>query len=164
MPITLHCESCKKKIIAPDNAGGKWGKCPFCGHRSYIPMPETGEEEELKLAPIDENEEKQYNQMMKETFAITENLLHIKEDPAEATPAKTNESEIAALIIKYMRLMADGSLDEANSIAGKIIAYKATARTILGNILKSKQPEPQLQDIPRKVLERYIKDLSAKIR
>jgi hypothetical protein len=164
MPITIHCESCKKKIIAPDNAGGKWGKCPFCNHRCYIPMPETEEEEELKLAPIDENAEKQYEQMMKETFSITENLLHVKEEPAESTPAKNNESELAAMIIKYMRLMADGSLDEANNIAGKIAAYKATARTILGNILKSKQPEPQLQDIPRKVLEHYIKDLSAKIK
>jgi hypothetical protein len=60
--------------------------------------------------------------------------------------------------------MADGSLDEANSIAGKIAAYKATARAALSNILKSKQPDPQVQDIPRKVLEHYIKDLSAKIK
>jgi hypothetical protein len=163
MPITLHCESCKKKIIAPDNAGGKWGKCPFCNHRCYIPMPETEEEEELKLSPIDESEEKQYNQMMKETFNITENLLHVTEEPAEATPGKTSETELMALVIKYLRLMADGSLDEANSIAGKIAAYKATARTILGNILKSKQPEPQLQDIPKKVLERYIRDMLARM-
>lgn len=127
-------------------------------------MPETEEEEELKLAPIDETAEKQYEQMMKETFNITENLLHVKEEPAEASPAKNNETELMSQIIKYLRLMADGSLDEANSIAGKIAVYKATARTALGNILKSKQPEPQLQDIPRKVLEHYIKDLSAKIR
>ena len=126
-------------------------------------MPETEEEEELKLAPIDESEEKQYNQMMKETFNITENLLHVTEEPAEATPGKTSETELMALVIKYLRLMADGSLDEANSIAGKIAAYKATARTILGNILKSKQPEPQLQDIPKKVLERYIRDMLARM-
>jgi hypothetical protein len=127
-------------------------------------MPETGDEEELKLAPVDESEEKQYEKMMKETFSITENLLHVKEEPAEASPSKTNETELMAQIIKYLRLMADGSLDEAHSIAEKIAVYKATARTVLGSILKSKQPEPQLQDIPRKVLEHYIKDLSAKIR
>ena len=163
MPITLHCESCKKKIIAPDNAGGKWGKCPFCNHRCYIPMLETEEEEDLKLAPIDENEEKQYNQMMKETFNITENLLHVTEEPTEATPSKTNEKELAALIIDYLRLMADGSLDEAHSLVEKIIVYKATAKTIIGGLLKAKQPEPQLQNIPKKVLERYLRDILTRI-
>jgi hypothetical protein len=87
----------------------------------------------------------------------------VTEEPAEATTGKTSETELMALVIKYLRLMADGSLDEANSIAGKIAAYKATARTILGNILKSKQPEPQLQDIPKKVLERYIRDMLARM-
>ena len=62
MAITFHCESCKKKINAPDNTGGKWGKCPYCLHRCYIPLPETNEEEEIKLAPLDEEEEKKYNQ------------------------------------------------------------------------------------------------------
>ena len=45
MAITLHCESCKKKINAPDTAGGKWGKCPFCGHKCYIPSPPDDNEE-----------------------------------------------------------------------------------------------------------------------
>ena len=30
MSINFHCESCKKKIKAPDPTGGKWGKCPYC--------------------------------------------------------------------------------------------------------------------------------------
>ena len=164
MPITLHCESCKKKITAPDNAGGKWGKCPFCNHRCYIPMPESPDEEELKLAPLDESEEKKYEKMMKETFNITESLLHVKEEPEEPSPSKSNEKELTAQIIKYLRFMADGSLDEAHSIAEKIIVYKATARTILDNILKSKQPGPQLQDMPKKVLDRYIKDMLTRMR
>jgi len=57
MAITLTCECCKKKINAPDNAGGKWAKCPHCGFKCYIPLPPADGEEELKLAPIDENEE-----------------------------------------------------------------------------------------------------------
>jgi hypothetical protein len=159
MAITLHCESCKKKITAPDDTGGKWGKCPYCNHRCYIPLPESKDEEEIKLAPLDESEEKQYEQMMKETFNITENLLHQTQEPAEAAPSKTNEKELALQIINYLKLMSEGSLDEAHSLAEKIVVYKATARTILASILKAKQPVPQLQDIPKKVLERYIRDM-----
>ncbi|MBU2596636.1 MAG: hypothetical protein KJ757_03615, partial [Planctomycetes bacterium] len=76
MSISFHCECCKKKIVAPDDAGGKWGKCPYCNHRCYVPLPENEGDEELKLTPVDETQEKQYEQMMKETHNITESLLH----------------------------------------------------------------------------------------
>ena len=44
MPISFNCESCKKKVKAPDGAGGKWGKCPKCGHRFVVKHPSESEE------------------------------------------------------------------------------------------------------------------------
>ena len=55
MSIAFHCTHCNKKIEAQDTAGGKWGKCPSCHNKVYIPGLET--EEEIDLAPIDTNEE-----------------------------------------------------------------------------------------------------------
>jgi hypothetical protein len=165
MTIGFHCESCKKKINAPDNAGGKWGKCPYCHHRCYVPLPESEGEEELKLAPVDETEEMKYQRMMKETHNITQTLLHEKSEPDDSdTPQNANEKDASALVIRYLRLMADGSLDEARKAAEQIMVNKASARTILESILKQKKPVPQLQDIPQKVLEGFIKNMLTRMR
>ena len=100
---------------------------------------------------------------MKETCNITESLLHETKEPVDTdTPKNANEKDLAVQIIKYLRLMADGSLDEARNLAEKITVDKASARTILENLLKQKKPVPQLQDIPQKVLEGFIKNMLTK--
>ena len=58
MSIKFHCEHCGKRIDAPDTAGGKWGKCPSCHNKVYVPQPEDGDEP-LTLAPVDETEEQE---------------------------------------------------------------------------------------------------------
>ena len=160
MAITFHCESCKKKITARDDAGGKWGKCPYCNHRCYIPTLPSSEAEELKLAPVNESEETRYERMMRETQNITEALLHQKEvppEPAESTNA--NDRELTVLIIRYLRQMADGQLDEAQTVAEKIVPYRSKAKVILENILDSERPEPELADVPKKVLSGFIRNM-----
>ncbi|MCX5636391.1 MAG: hypothetical protein NTX52_01690, partial [Planctomycetota bacterium] len=62
MAIIFHCNHCGKKIEAADSAGGKWGKCPACHSKLYVPRPEP--DEELKLAPIDETEEEKRKRLM----------------------------------------------------------------------------------------------------
>ena len=111
MPISFHCESCKKKIKAPDEAGGKWGNCPYCKHRCYIPLPKSEDEEELRLAPVDESEESQLEDMMRETHHLTKNILHLNELPDEGPDTGTaDEKELIKTAILYLRQMADGEL------------------------------------------------------
>ncbi len=50
MAIEFHCNFCDKLVKAPDDAGGKKGKCPSCQSVLYIPMPE-GTVEEFDLCP-----------------------------------------------------------------------------------------------------------------
>jgi len=83
MGISFHCQNCKKKIKAPDNSGGKWGACPHCNNKCYIPLPAAKDEEEIKLAPIDPNDETMYKEMMRETHGLTQRILHEKEEPPE---------------------------------------------------------------------------------
>ena len=160
MSISFHCESCKKKITAPDNAGGKWGKCPFCNHKCYIPMPKKDGEEELKLAPLDEDEETKYEQIMRETHNVTGVLLHQTESPpGSAQGAKIDEKQLTVRIIIYLRQMADGRLDEAQTTADKIVPYKSQAKAILENILRAEKPEPELADVPKKVLAGFVRNI-----
>ena len=164
MAITFHCESCKKKITARDEAGGKWGKCPYCNHKCYIPTPPSSDEEELKLAPVDESEEEKYKRIMRETQNITEVLLHQKESPPEpAESTNADDKELMVLIIKYLRQMADGRLDEAQTVAEKIVPYKSKAKAILEDILSGEKPEPELANVPKKVLSGFIRNMLTRI-
>jgi hypothetical protein len=164
MSISFHCESCKKKITAPDDAGGKWGKCPSCNHKCYIPTPRKDDEEELNLSPLDEEEEEKYEKVMRETQNLTGALLHQTETPPEpAEGGEIDDKQLTILIIKYLRQMADGQLDEAQTTADKIVPYKSQVKTALQNILSAERPEPELADVPKKVLVGFVRNILTRI-
>ncbi len=165
MSISLHCESCKKKIKAPDESGGKWGNCPFCTHRCYIPRPPSPDDEELKLAPVDAGEEDQYGQLIRETQTLTQNILQEKELPDEpSADADLSEDEVLKQIIVHLRYVADGNLGMASGPMAKITANKESALALLKKMSRAERPEPELMDIPPKVLEGLIKNLYSKLK
>lgn len=166
MSISFHCESCKKKIKAPDQAGGKWGNCPYCKHRCYIPLPKTGDEEELRLAPIDELEESRVESMMRETHNLTQNILHESripdEGPAVSSPM-VSEKEIIKNVILYLRQMADGELSGAEKTMKSLKSNKKESIRVLASMARSERPEPELSDVPNSVLQGLIRDASTKL-
>ena len=96
MSISFHCESCKKKIKAPDNTGGKWGNCPYCKHRCYIPLPKADDEPELVLKPVDPAEQTQMDALMQETELLTKSILAMeapKEDDSDKHGSHKNEGQ-----------------------------------------------------------------------
>ena len=168
MSINFHCESCKKKIKAPDATGGKWGNCPYCKHRCYIPLPKADDEPELKLAPVDENEESQIEDLMKETKDLTYEILSQSALPEEETkPGASNrtasEKEVIKQCIFYLRQMADGDLAAAEKTFTKLKKNKKPTLRILASMARSDQPEPELADLPHKILEGLIRDVSTKL-
>jgi len=167
MAITFHCEHCGKKIEAPDSAGGKWGKCPACRNKVYVPTSDSGEE--LKLAPIDTTDLAEQRRLMAETQRIEQEILREKEiqdDSAEITaPAyDISDNELTKNIIFYLRLMADGDLDQAERTANSIVPCGNRALKILDGIAVSEIPEPELADIPQQVLSGMVRTLRTKIR
>jgi hypothetical protein len=165
MSISFHCEGCKKKIKAPDESGGKWGSCPFCNHRCYIPRPPSPDDEELKLAPIDESDETRYGRLMRETQAIKQTVLQEKDLPDQpSADANLSEDEVLKQIIVHLRYVADGDLGMASEPMVKITANKESALALLKKMSKAERPEPELMDIPPKVLEGLIKNLYSKLK
>ena len=164
MPIRFHCENCKRKIKASDDAAGKYANCPHCNHSCYIPRPRLADEDDLKLAPVDEKEETHYEKMMAETRSVTENILQQRQQPDAPGPgAKTDERKLTKSIILYLRQMANGELDDAQRTVDQIVPYRKQAGKILGRIAKSKVPEPELADIAPAVLNKLIKNLRARM-
>lgn len=166
MAIKFHCDHCGKKIEAPDNAGGKWGKCPACHNKVYVPQPQS-EEEELKLAPIDETEEQRRKQLMRETFQVTRDILlerSIPEPgPVTGPVSDISEETLTNYIIQYVRQMADGDLDDAQRTADLIVPHRRTAITILDQMAASDTPDPELRTIPKQVLSGLIRNLRTRI-
>ena len=168
MSISLHCESCKKKIKAPDEAGGKWGNCPHCKHRNYIPLPKSDDEPELRLMPLDEDEETKRERLLRETKNLTKEILTHSSLPEEetASPAHAhtaNEKEIIKQCILYLRQMADGELGSAEYTFSQLKKNKKAALRILASMARAEQPEPELADLPTGILQGLIRDISTKL-
>lgn len=73
MSITFRCEHCDKQIEAPDSAGGKRGKCPYCHQSNYIPRP-VSEDELVPLAPIDEDQERRQQEEIDRLMKVEREL------------------------------------------------------------------------------------------
>ena len=140
MGISFHCEHCGKKIEAPDTAGGKWGKCPACHNKVYVPA-NNPPDDELRLAPIDTAEERKRKKMAAEVDYLREEILKEKDIPEEGvvpknhspapTPGDLSDAELTTFIISYLRQMADGELDFAEDTAKSIIPNSQNAVRIL---------------------------------
>lgn len=161
MAIIFHCEHCGKSIEAPDNAGGKWGKCPACHNKLYVPASDANEE--LKLAPIDESDEERQKRLMLESSKLRQEMLLEKEDPNEAPVIEVGEKELTKNIILYLRQMANGELNEAENTLSSITPYGQRTIEILDRIALSEIPEPELADVPPQVLSGLIRTLRTKI-
>ncbi|MHC4068898.1 MAG: hypothetical protein ACYS18_00120 [Planctomycetota bacterium] len=177
MAIALHCEHCGKKIEAPDSAGGKWGKCPACHNKVYVPSLDA--DEELKLAPVDESEKEKQQRLLAETNKLRQDILSENEEPPETnevfpqTPAFTetagtstsdlNDKDLTIKIISYLRQMADGELERAETMVSPIAACGSRALQTIDKIALSKIPEPELADIPSQILSGLIRTLRSKI-
>ena len=166
MGITFHCSYCNKKINAKDNDGGKWGKCPSCHNKIYIPDTSSGED--LKLTPVDKKGEETKKKLMAETYKLELDILSQREIPDElagpSTPDATiSDEELTKNIIVCLRKMADGELEQAEGIVGSITVCSKRAIEILDRIALSEIPEPELSDIPPQVLSGLIRTLRSKI-
>ena len=168
MPISFHCQSCKKQIKAPDATGGKWGNCPYCNHRCYIPLPKSDDEPELVLLPLDESDETQIAELMQETKNLTKEILSQGDLPdEESAPAggnrTANEKEIIKLCILYLRQMADGELGAAEQTFPKLKKNKKPVLRVLASMARAERPEPELADLPSTVLQGLIRDVSTRL-
>ena len=166
MAIIFHCQFCGTEIKAADNTGGKWGKCPACQNKLYVPSPEA--DEDLKLAPIDTQFEEREKQLMAETYKLTQDILQereIPDGPREPSGAvyELSDSEIRKNIILYLRQMAQGNLDEAEKTSALLIPFRSKVLEIIDRIALSEIPEPELKDISPSLLSGLIRDLRSKI-
>jgi hypothetical protein len=169
MSIEFHCPKCGKGIKAPDDGGGKRGECPSCHQSVYIPTPED-KLEPLDLAPIDETEEQQREEMLKESQRLMEETRHASSAPAEDSPraggkapaSATPDVDVYQLVIQFAEKMSAGDLGDAESIGRTLRRYPQKTQEAVDQILMDEMPPNELADIPRPVLSGFLKQLTQK--
>ncbi|MHC4646238.1 MAG: hypothetical protein ACYTBJ_12110 [Planctomycetota bacterium] len=170
MPIIFHCDHCGKKIEAQNSAGGKWGKCPACKNKLYVPLLEEPGDE-LALAPVDETDEERQQRLTAEAYKLAQDILRETEIPnGPVEPAKFTTSvsplsndELTQTIVNYLRLMAEGELESAKEVAGVIVPFGRRALETLDRLAVADMAEPGLAHIPPRVLSGLIRNLRSQI-
>jgi len=165
MSITFRCEHCRKEVEAPDDAGGKRGKCPFCGQSNYIPLP-VGEDDVLPLAPIDEEDERRREEEVRKLLQQEQDLLSAI--GGEAAPPLEHRKDLKSadlhhFVVNYCLDVAKGNLQRAEKHAEQLKRFGRQGLEAVDDFISGKVLEPALDAIPTKTLQGLLKKMRERI-
>lgn len=169
MAIEFHCNHCGKQVRAPDEAGGKHGRCPTCHQSVYIPMPDD-QIELIDLAPIDKDREREAERARRESEALQRKILHEKNLPPEtagsARPVAGGFAppavDVEDTVIGFAKAMAEGRLSEAEELAASARRHPRELNDVVQRITSDEIPPDALASIPRPVLLAFLRQLVEK--
>ena len=165
MSITFRCERCRAEVKAPDTAAGKRGKCPFCEHTTYIPTPEV--EDDLPLAPVDEQEEQRLAEARRKLLEAEKELLHESAAKADQPPLEQREDltsdDVQHLVVNYCIDMANGKLDRAEMYMLQLRRFGSTGVAAVDEFLSGQAVEAGIDFIPRRVLHGFLLQLKDRL-
>jgi hypothetical protein len=169
MSITFNCEKCGKKIVAPDEAGGKRGRCPYCQASNYIPSL-IKDEEIYDLATEDEADEQRRQKELELIRQQNRVLLSEMGNPELATGGSgpsvdmnqdLKPEELHPLIINFCLDMAGSKLDRAKTHLNELKKVKRMARSEVERFLKGDVLDPSLEAIPVKLRMGFLNQLKS---
>jgi hypothetical protein len=171
--IELHCVHCSKVIKAPADAGGRTGKCPYCGGENYIPRL-ADPDEEIPLAPLDDEAETKHRKAVLEDAAYQRRLLHERAVPGDGgksgagrpAPVSTPQAaskQLTGLIVNFVEAMSLGRLDKAEEVVREISKQSPKAKVILDELAGEDLTGYGLPSLPRPVLVGYLKQLRSRL-
>ena len=162
MSITFECANCQKTIKAPDEAGGKRGKCPYCGHSVFIPNPAAQEEEEIPLAPLDEEDEQRRKKVTEELLQY-EKMFYSGEDASPAIPLEHRDNltseDLRHFVVNYCLDMSQSNLERAELHVKKMKPFRQVALAAVDEFLTGKVHEPALDPIGKAMLGGFLRQL-----
>ncbi len=167
MSITFNCEKCGKKIVAPDEAGGRRGRCPYCQASNYIPSP-IKDDEIYDLAPEDADEEARRQKELDEIRRQSHALISELGNPELAAGPQGMEmrddlkpEDLHGYIVNYCLDMAGSKLDRAKTHLAELKKVKRMARSEVDRFISGDILEPALDAIPAKIRMGFLNTLKA---
>lgn len=174
MPIKFHCSHCGKMVKAPDEAGGKRGRCPSCKESVYVPLPADADDA-IPLAPIDAQQEQVDARARAESSRAAAALDHEDRIPPEgAMPTRSPETaaaiptveaiaNVGKLIERFVRSMRDSKLDDADRIANQLRADRRRTKAAVQQLMLDEIPPASLGDIPPALVKGFLKNLQGRL-
>lgn len=175
MSIELHCPKCSNVIKAPDNAGGKYGKCPYCQNRVYVPTP-ADQIEEIPLAPIDAEAERREAEMRAESSKYAANVSHAGEipdtvsdggfggDSAVGVPMEAGEFvDVEEGVERFVYAMRDSELDVADQVVSQLKGEAKKVVDYINGIMVDPAP-PDFDDMPKPLVHGFLKTLKGRLK
>lgn len=168
MSIELHCPQCSKLIRAPDDAGGKKGKCPACGTTLYIPQP-VDDDELIPLAPVDPSDEEREERMRREASRYAAQLdkaeggkagdigdaLEDDEPPGEVV-------DVPTAVNNYILAMRDSNLDDAENLVVQLKKAGQRAKDHVQGLMVDEMP-PNVKNVPPALVRGFLKTLLSRL-
>jgi hypothetical protein len=168
MSIEFHCPKCGKAIKAPDEGGGKTGKCPACHQPVYIPMPES-EIEPLSLTPLDPTEEQERERLLEEARRLRWATLQERNtapETADAAPAGDDapliRPDMDTLVVQYVLSAAESDMNSMTDIEGELRKNWQAASEVMDRVLADELLPRQLAD--RKIPRQFVVGLFRTLR
>jgi hypothetical protein len=164
--ITFRCQYCHKEVKAPDTAGGKRGKCPFCGQGTYIPSP-VAEEDLLPVAPLDEKEERLRQEQINALYQQERELIALgAKGPIEPLEEREDltSADLHHFVINYCLEMARDNVEGAGVQLAKLRQFGALGLEAVDDLAGGKVHEPPLDALPKRVRASFLAELRAKLR
>lgn len=167
MSIELHCPGCGKLIRAPEDAGGRRGKCPHCKRSVYIPTALT-DDDIIPLAPVDPAEEERDERMRRESSAYAASLSKAGEGasapkrPRPGGPPPGHVVDVSAEVTSYIRAMHKSKLEEAERIAKVLGSVASKAKDHIQGMMVDELP-PSIEGVPPPLVQGFLKSLLSRL-
>ncbi len=175
MSIELHCPKCSNLIKAPDNAGGKHGKCPYCQNKVYIPTP-ASDDDEISITPIDTEAERLEAKMRAESAEYAAKLSHAGEVPEGAdTGGFGGDSagvfsmdageviDVADGVEKFVYAMRDSKLEIADEVVAQLKRNANKANDYIDGVMVDATP-PDFDGLPKPLVHGFLNTLKGRLK
>lgn len=166
MPISFRCEHCGKDVEAPDKAGGKRGKCPYCHQSNYIPAP-VSDEEVLDLAPVDEEYERRRREQVQALRRQERDLIAAGGEAAPGPPLEQREDlsgeDLHHFVVNYCLDLAGSNLARAETHVERLRQFGPVGIQAVEDFREGKVIEAALDAIPRRLLKGFLDQLREKL-
>jgi hypothetical protein len=166
MTISFQCEHCRREVTAPDEAAGKRGKCPYCGHSNYIPAP-VSEEEILDLAPVDEEEERRRQE---EVRRIREQEKALLAEIADKAPVPLEQrtdltsADLHHFVVNYCLDLYTSKIQRLRQHVDQLLKFKPLALQAVEDFLSGRVSEPALKGVPPRAMKGFLMQLRDELR
>jgi phage FluMu protein Com len=167
MTISFNCEHCGKRIQAPDDAGGRRGRCPHCKLSNYIPTP-VSDEDIYDLAEPDDQTEQEAAAERERLRRQEEELLGELgggDEPVVPLEQKSDlkPEDLHPYIVNYCLDVSNSNLERAEQHVAELRKVRRMAVSAVDDFLSGKALEPALESIPTKLLQGFLKQLRERL-